>query len=140
MKVLYTTSAVSTGGREGSVEVLGSPLKFDMAPPVEIGGSGKEGTNPEQLFAAGYAACFGSAVQFVIHKEKMSVSEFSITAEVSIGTQEDGGYALGVALALRVSGIDQKAAEALVSAAHQVCPYSKATRGNIDVVLSAKAQ
>ena len=137
MEIMYKTTAISTGGREGKVEVLNSPLQFDLAFPPELGGSGKEGANPEQLFAAGYAACFGSAVQHVVRLQKIVLSSVSITAEVGIGRDKSGGFALEVTLILKVSGIDQVSADALIQEAHQVCPYSKATRGNIKVSLIA---
>ena len=140
MEIMYKTKAISTGGRDGKVEVLNSPLQFDMALPSELGGAKKEGVNPEQLFAAGYSACFGSALQHVVRLKKIPVSSVSISAEVGIGKDESGGFALEVALELKVSGIDQVAADELIQEAHQVCPYSKATRGNIKVTLTAIAE
>jgi len=136
MKILYETKAVSTGGRDGKVQVENSPLTFQMALPTELGGSGKEGANPEQLFAAGYSACFGSALQLVAGKMKLAIKSATVSANISIGSDETGGFALAANLVITLLGIDQATADALVKEAHEVCPYSKATRGNIVVTLS----
>ena len=130
MKTLYTTRAVSAGGRGGSVHVEESNLSFKLDLPPALGGKG-DGANPEQLFAAGYAACFGSAVGHVLRVQKHSAQLESVAVEVRIGTEDDG-YKLAAAIHIVLSGTDQKTADAIVQEAHQVCPYSKATRGNIE--------
>ena len=136
MKVLYTTKAVASGGREGKVDVKDGGLSFKMAHSKELGGSGN-GVNPEQLFAAGYSACFGSALLAAARSEKLPVKNPAIAVEVSIGTEEDGGFALSANIVATVSGISQQQADELVKKAHTICPYSKATRGNIPVTISA---
>ncbi len=140
MKILYKAKAVSDGGREGKVRVENTPLQFQMATPSELGGSGKSGVNPEQLFAAGYAACFGSALSHVALRRKLTLNSASVTAEVGIGSNNQGGFQLAVSLTATISGVDQPTAEELVQEAHQVCPYSNATRDNIEVVISAKVE
>jgi osmotically inducible protein OsmC len=135
MEALYTAKATSTGaGRLGHVASSDGALEHDLSIPKEMGGPGGAGTNPEQLFAAGYAACFHSALQAVARKEKVSVRDSSVTAEVGIGKQGEG-YGLDVDLVVSLPGIEEEAARKLVDAAHQMCPYSNATRGNIDVNL-----
>ncbi|TPK39918.1 organic hydroperoxide resistance protein [Mesorhizobium sp. B2-5-4] len=134
---LYTTQAHVTGGRAGHGETSDGLLKVDLAMPKELGGPGGA-TNPEQLFAIGYAACFESAVRFVARKQKLPLEDAAVTATVSLLPNGEG-FRLGVALAAETKGLDQAAAEALVSAAHQVCPYSNAIRGNVEVALSVKA-
>ncbi|UCI20344.1 organic hydroperoxide resistance protein [Mesorhizobium sp. B2-1-8] len=134
---LYTTQAHVTGGRAGHGETSDSLLKLDLAMPKELGGPGGA-TNPEQLFAIGYAACFESAVRFVARKQKLPLEDAAISSTVSL-LPDGEGFRLGVALAVDTKGLDQAAAEALVSAAHQVCPYSNAIRGNVEVALSVKA-
>ncbi|MBK0330779.1 organic hydroperoxide resistance protein [Brachybacterium sp. MASK1Z-5] len=133
MKPLYSTEALATGaGRDGHVEVSGSDLAFDMAVPTAMGGSGK-GANPEQLFAAGYAACYHSALQAVARQQKVAIDGSSVGARVSIGSNDEGGFALAVDLEVVIPELDHDAAQSLADAAHQVCPYSNATRGNIPV-------
>ncbi|MBZ9707592.1 organic hydroperoxide resistance protein [Mesorhizobium sp. ESP7-2] len=134
---LYTTQAHVTGGRAGHGETSDGLLKLDLAMPKELGGPGGA-TNPEQLFAIGYAACFESAVRFVARKQKLPLEDAAISSTVSL-LPDGEGFKLGVALAVETKGLDQAAAEALVSAAHQVCPYSNAIRGNVEVALSVKA-
>lgn len=134
---LYTTQAHVTGGRAGHGETSDGLLKVDLAMPKELGGPGGA-TNPEQLFAIGYAACFESAVRFIARKQKLSLADAAVTSTVSLLPNGEG-FKLGVALAVETKGLDQAAADALVAAAHQVCPYSNAIRGNIDVELSVKA-
>ncbi|TPN47835.1 MULTISPECIES: organic hydroperoxide resistance protein [unclassified Mesorhizobium] len=134
---LYTTRAHVTGGRAGHGETSDGLLKVDLAMPKELGGPGGA-TNPEQLFAVGYAACFESAVRFIARKQKLPLEDAAITSTVSLLPNGEG-FKLGVALAVETKGLDQAAAEALVSEAHNVCPYSNAIRGNIDVALSVKA-
>jgi Ohr subfamily peroxiredoxin len=133
MKPLYSTEALATGaGRDGHVDVSGSDLAFDMAVPTAMGGSGK-GANPEQLFAAGYAACSHSALQLVARQKKVAIEGSSVGARVSIGSNDEGGFALAVDLEVVIPELDHDTAQALADAAHQVCPYSNATRGNIPV-------
>lgn len=140
MKVLYKTKAVSDGGREGKVRIENSPIEFEMAKPSELGGSEKSGVNPEQLFAAGYAACFESALLHVALRHKISLNSTSVVAEVGIGPNGQGGFQLEVSLMATVSGVDQSTADMLVQEAHQVCPYSNATRNNVEVKVSARIE
>lgn len=136
MKALYTTTALSKGGRSGKVTVNGSSLEFDMMPPAEMGGT-KPGVNPEQLFAAGYAACFNSALQHVVRTRKLRIPTPDVQLTVGIDKDESGGFFLSAEIVGILTGIDQALAEDLVKEAHTVCPYSKATMGNINVTLSA---
>ncbi|TIX24553.1 organic hydroperoxide resistance protein, partial [Mesorhizobium sp.] len=138
MPALYSTQARAVGGRAGHVQSDDGLLSLDLAMPKALGGKGGA-TNPEQLFAAGYAACFESAMRFIAGKQKLPLQDASVTANVSLHSNAQGGFVLGVSLAAETKGLDQAAAEALVSAAHQVCPYSNAIKGNIEVALSAKA-
>ena len=132
MDAMYTAEALATGaGRNGHAAVKGSDLDFALAIPKEMGGSG-EGANPEQLFAAGYAACFHSALQAVARSEKAELGDSSVGARVSIG-KEGEGFKLAVELEVIIPAQEHDKAQALADAAHQVCPYSNATRGNIDV-------
>jgi len=140
MKIIYKTTAVSTGGRDGKVIVENSPLEFDMALPTELGGAKKSGANPEQLFAAGYAACFGSALQHVLREKKMIVPMPTIHTTVGIGKKNASGFTLAVDIVVVFKDIDNDTAEELVKEAHQVCPYSNATRGNIDVTVLGKVE
>ena len=136
VKVLYTTSATATGGRDGRAIVDGA-LDVKLSTPKELGGAGGEGNNPEQLFAAGYAACFLGAMKAVAaHGGPKVPADASIRSTVGIGPRSEGGFGLTVSLAVSLPGVDRAEAEALVEKAHQVCPYSNATRGNIDVKLS----
>ncbi len=137
MKVLYTAQATANEGRDGRVESSDGFLKFELTKPKGLGGSEKPGTtNPEQLFACGYSACFAGAIGFVAKQKKIEPSGIEVTAKVDIGLLEAGGLGLGVELQVRLPGIDRAQAEELVQAAHQVCPYSRATRGNIEVKLT----
>ena len=138
MNVLYKTTAVSTGGRDGKVIVENSPLEFEMALPAELGGTKKTGVNPEQLFSAGYCACFGSALQHVIRAKKLHIATPSVETTVGIDKNDVGGFALTVEIVATLSGIDQDLADAVVKEAHNVCPYSNATRGNIEISVIAK--
>lgn len=141
MNIMYKTTAVSTKGRSGKVVVENSPLEFSMTAPVEMGGAPeaqKNGVNPEQLFAAGYAACFGSALQHVIREKKLPIPTPGVEVTVGIGKNEKDGFELAVDIVALISGLDQAAADAVVNEAHYVCPYSNATRGNIEVNISAK--
>ncbi|WP_168200513.1 organic hydroperoxide resistance protein [Allokutzneria sp. NRRL B-24872] len=132
-KVLYTARATVDGGREGKSVSGDGRLDVALAPPTELGGSGN-GTNPEQLFAAGFAACFHSALKLVARKAKQDVAASTVAAEVGIGPLAEGvGYGLRVHLVVTLPGLDRVVAQQLVEAADQVCPYSNATRGNIPV-------
>jgi len=136
MKAMYTAHATATGGRAGHVETSDGIVSFDLAMPPEMGGPGG-GANPEQLFAAGYSACFHGALQFVAGQDKTDVSGSSVTGHVSIGENDAGpGFKLGVVLDIDVPALSQAEAEALAETTHQVCPYSNATRGNIEVELN----
>ena len=133
MKPLYTTEALSTGsGRNGHVQTADGTLSFDMAAPKEMGGSGK-GVNPEQLFASGYAACFHSALLGVAKQERVQMEDETVGARVSIGDNGQGGFELAVQLEVIIPNVDHEVAQKLADAAHQVCPYSNATRGIIEV-------
>ena len=135
MSAVYTAVATATGeGRNGHTRTDDGGIDLDLAVPVEMGGPGG-GANPEQLFAAGYAACFHSALTLVARKQKAAFTDSAVTAEVGIGPTCTGGFGLEVTLRVELGGIDQAAAEELVEAAHQVCPYSNATRGNVPVTL-----
>ena len=138
-KALYTAHATSTGGRSGTSESSDGAIKLTLSTPKELGGTGGPGTNPEQLFAAGYSACFIGAMKAVAARQKITLpAEVSIKADVSIGpmTGKEGAFGIAVALAVSVPGMDHDAAQKLVATAHEVCPYSNATRGNIDVALT----
>ena len=136
MKVLYTAHCTATGGRDGNVESSDGVLNFKVATPKELGGPGGALTNPEQLFAAGYSACFDSAMRFVARSKKINVTETKVTAKVSIGALPAGGFGLSTEMDVHLPELDQAAAEELVKAAHQVCPYSNATRNNMNVTLT----
>ena len=134
-KILYTAHAFTTGGREGNSRSDDGKLQVKLAPPKEMGGNG-DGTNPEQLFAAGYSACFLGAMKFVAGQQKKALpAETSISADVGIGPIP-AGFAIQAAMQIKIPGWQRADAEALVAAAHKVCPYSNATRGNIDVTLT----
>ncbi len=138
MSVLYRIQATAVGGREGNVKSSDGFLDLNLGMPKELGGPGKPAANPEMLFAAGYAACFESAMRFVAREKKLGLTQASVTADVGIGPREDGGFALDVALTAEVGGLDQAAAEQLVATAHHVCPYSHATKGSLNVRLTTK--
>ncbi|WP_413452286.1 organic hydroperoxide resistance protein [Georgenia phoenicis] len=136
MEPIYTAEALSTGaGRDGHVSTPDGLLDLDMAPPKEMGGSG-QGANPELLFAAGFAACFHSALQGVARQSGVDVTGSSVGAQVGIGKREDGGFGLAVTLEVVLPEVPQEQAQELADKAHQVCPYSHATRGNIDVTVT----
>jgi Ohr subfamily peroxiredoxin len=138
-KALYTAHATSTGGRTGTTESSDGKIKLQLSTPKELGGDSGPGTNPEQLFAAGYSACFIGAMKAVAAKQKIALpAEVSIKSSVSIGpmTGKPGAFGIAVAMAVTVPGMDKAALDALVKTAHEVCPYSNATRGNIDVTFS----
>lgn len=134
MKPLYTAAALATGeGRDGNARTNDGKLDVALASPVELGGNG-EGTNPEQLFAAGYAACFHSALRLVGRKEKADLTDSAVAAKIHIGPLDEGpGYGLAGELEIALPAVDRATAEELVAKAHPVCPYSNATRGNITV-------
>lgn len=135
-KVLYTAHAKATGGRDGQIASSDQALQAKLATPKELGGAGGMGTNPEQLFAAGYSACFLSAIKFVSMKEKVKLpNEASIEGAVGIGPIPTG-FGIEVELKISLPGIDRATAESLVQKAHVVCPYSNATRNNISVTLT----
>lgn len=136
IKPLYTAEATAVGGRAGHVRSADGLLDVDLKPPVEMGGPGGA-PNPEELFAAGYAACFQSALEVVARRSKVSVDGSTVAAKVTIGTIEGGGFGLAVALDVHVPDLDADATQLLIEGAHQVCPYSNATRGNIEVQLNA---
>ena len=136
MQTLYTAEALSTGaGREGHVRTTDGRVDLDLAAPKEMGGSG-EGSNPEQLFASGYAACFHSALLTLARKDKLDLGDSSVGALVGIGPNDAGGYQLEVTLEVVVPNLPHDEAVALAEQAHQVCPYSNATRGNIEVTVN----
>jgi len=137
MNTLYTAVATANGGRRGTAASESGQIDVKIAIPQELGGNG-EGTNPEELFAAGYAACFGSALQTVAAMEKKRVKDVSITARVGLGQLEGGRFGLEVKLEALVPGLEQGEAEELVAKAHKACPYSNATRGNIPVELEVR--
>ncbi|MGC4749264.1 organic hydroperoxide resistance protein [Micromonospora sp. DT201] len=138
MQVLYTASATASGdGRDGHVETSDGTFALDLAVPKEMGGAGGA-ANPEQLFAAGYAACFHGALRLVARRAKADVTASVVGAEVGIGGDGNGGFGLTVRLVVDLPAVPREAAEQLVEQAHQVCPYSNATRGNIDVALTVR--
>lgn len=137
MKVLYTAHATADGGRDGSVKSSDGMIDVKLNKPRALGGSEAPGTtNPEQLFASGYSACFAGAIGFVAGQKKIALNGVFVTAHVDIGMLEAGGLGLGAQLDVRLPGLDRAVAQEIVEAAHQVCPYSKATRNNIEVRLS----
>jgi lipoyl-dependent peroxiredoxin len=134
-KALYTAVASATGGREGHAASSDGVIDLDMRVPKEMGGPGG-GTNPEQLFAAGYSACFQSALGVAGRRKGIDTSNSTVTTRVTIGATGDGAYGLAAAIEVVIPGTDEAVAHELVDAAHQICPYSNATRGNIKVDLS----
>lgn len=135
-KILYTAHVISTGGREGRSEADDQALSVQLSTPKALGGAGGSGTNPEQLFAAGYSACFLGALKYVAGKNRVALpADAQVAAQVGIGPVPTG-FALQVALEITVPGLPVEQVEDLVAQAHQVCPYSHATRGNIDVTLT----
>jgi len=131
MKIFYKTRATATGGRAGRTALDDGSLAFNLAVP----GSGNAGANPEQLFALGYAACFDNALTTVAKQMKLPLTSSQTSAEVGIGMNAQGGYALDIGLHIQVHGLDEAQAQQLVETTHRVCPYSNATRGNVDVRL-----
>ena len=136
MKTMYTAVATATGGRNGHVKSDNGVLDLQVRMPKALGGRDDENTNPEQLFAAGYAACFDSALNLILKQARIKTGETSVTAKVSLGHTENGGFGLAVEMAVNIPHITQEEAENFVEKAHQVCPYSNATRGNIEVKLT----
>ena len=140
IEVLYRTSALASGGRNGNVRSLDGRFSSALSLPTELGGPGGGGLNPELLFAAGYAACFGSALQFVASQRGVStLRDVQVQADVGIGPRIEGGFGLTVALHVLVDGVSLELARNLVDEAHAGCPYSNATRGNVPVVIDVKA-
>ncbi len=139
MKTLYTARATAVEGRSGHAQTDDGNLSVELGTPG--GTSKKEGkvTNPEQLFACGYAACFGSAIEAIAKKENAAIRNVEVHSEVSLN-QGDDGYSIGVTLNIVMPGLDAAEAEKIVRAAHGICPYSKATRGNVDVVLKVNSE
>lgn len=138
MKTLYTAHGSATGGREGQAATDTGNIKLVLNTPKELGGGGGEGTNPEQLFAMGYSACFLGALKFVAGKEKVKIPEDArVSADIGIGPRDDGqGFGITAKLTVSVPGLDKATVEDLVQKAHVVCPYSHATKGNIPVELT----
>lgn len=139
LDALYTAHATVSGeGRKGSGRTDDGRLGVDLSVPKGVGGDDGSGTNPEQLFAVGYGACFHGALKKVARESKTEIGDSTVEADVTLGKSE-GGLDLAVALTVTIPGVDQAKAEELVNTAHQVCPYSRATRGNVEVTLTAKA-
>tara|TARA_B100002049_G_scaffold5858_1_gene4165 strand:+ start:230 stop:655 length:426 start_codon:yes stop_codon:yes gene_type:complete len=136
MKTLYTGKATASGGRSGNVKTDDGKIDKSLSVPKGLGGEGGDGTNPEQLFGAAYAACYGSALELIAEKEGVDLGDFSVTASVSIAKSDEGDLDLSVVLDSYLPGVDVETGEKLVNKAHEVCPYSRATRDNIDVTLN----
>lgn len=137
VQVLYRTSATATGGRDGTARTEDGALSVQLSTPKELGGAGGEGNNPEQLFAAGYAACFIGAMKAVAGGLKLKVpADTTVTATVGIGPRSEGGFGITADLAINLPGLAREDAQRLVETAHQTCPYSNATRNNVDVGLT----
>lgn len=132
MKTIYTAYATTTQGREGHSQTDDKNLSVTLSKP----GSNKAGTNPEQLFAMGYSACFGSAIEAVAKKQNISIADIKVQAEITLNQDEISGYSLGATLNVNLLEIENAIAQKIVQDAHQMCPYSKAIRGNIDVILT----
>ena len=138
MKTLYTATATAHGGREGQIHSSDGALDVQLRTPKELGGPGGLGTNPEQLFAAGYAACFESALRLVARTRKVTLHDATVSAHVALGKADDGNYGLSVVIRGKLADVPREQAESLMQAAHEVCPYSRATRGNLDVKLEVE--
>jgi Ohr subfamily peroxiredoxin len=136
MKILYEALASASGGRSGHVTTSNGTLDLQLAIPKELGGTGETLPNPEQLFAAGYAACFDSALTFGATRQKVELSGTRVDATVGIGPREGGGFGLAVRLDVTIPGVPREQAQTLLEAAHAACPYSNAIRGNVDVKLA----
>ncbi len=135
MEILYTAQATATGGRNGKVRSSDDVLDLEVRMPKGLGGSGGAYTNPEQLFAAGYAACFDGALNLVARMQKTPLQNTEVTAHVSIGKKENGGLGLAAKLEVKIPNVDRETAQKLLEEAHKVCPYSNATRNNVEVTL-----
>jgi len=135
MEKIYTATATATGGRNGKVKSSDGLLDLELRMPKALGGANDNYTNPEQLFAAGYAACFDSALNMIAKANNAAAGTTTVTAEVSIGKNGNGGFGLAVVLNINIPGVDREQAKDLAHKAHEVCPYSNATRGNIEVDL-----
>lgn len=133
---MYKAKVTTSGGREGQVKSEDGVLDMKLAVPKGLGGKGEKNTNPEQLFAAGYSACYGSALQEVAKQHKVDIGDFNVTATVGLGKTEEGDLQLSVILDSYLPGVDVETGEKLVNEAHEICPYSRATRDNIDVTLN----
>lgn len=139
-EILYRTSARAVGGRDGRSGTLDGAVDVELSTPKELGGAGGDGVNPEQLFATGYAACFLGAMKVAASETGTNVpDDASVTSTVGIGPRSEGGFGLAVDLSVNLPGVDREEAEKLINKAHQICPYSHATRGNIDVQLNLAA-
>jgi len=140
MSALYTTKVAATGGRHGHIRSEDGLLDINLALPRQLGGKG-DATNPETLFAGGYAACFENAILHVSRDAglRFADADVEVVAEIGLSRNESGGFVLSAALAVRMAGVDQKKAEELVAAAHRICPYSNAIRGNVDVGFTISA-
>jgi Ohr subfamily peroxiredoxin len=136
MKALYTARATAQGGRDSSVKTDDGTLDFDLSIPKSMGGKGGNGANPEQFFAAGYSACFGSALAHVALTHKIELGDYTVQASVKLGKNEDDMFQLAVVLDCYLPTVDTETGEMLVNEAHEVCPYSRATMDNIDVTLN----
>jgi len=136
MNTLYTTAATTKGGRTGKTSTADGSHTFQLSLAKELGGEGGEGLDPEKLFAMGYSACYGSALQHVAQQKKVDLGDFSVSAEVSLGKNDEGDFQLAVILDTYIPGIDVALGEELINTAHEVCPYSRATEDNIDVTLN----
>ncbi len=139
-RVIYTAEATVSGGRGGHARTSDGRLDIDLDVPSEMGGSSGPGTNPEQLFAAGYGACFQSALLRIASERKLDVAGWRITARVGIGPLKSGGFGLSAGLDLDAPGLSRDEAKNLITRAHETCPYSRATRGNIEVTLSSNGE
>ena len=137
IKPLFTATATATGGRNGHTKAADGSVEANLSVPKEMGGPGKPGTTtPEHLFAAGYAACFHSAMKVVAGRDKLDVTGTEVSASVGLGMNDKGGFGIAVELDVHAPALDRATAEALVAKAHEVCPYSNATRGNVEVTLT----
>jgi lipoyl-dependent peroxiredoxin len=135
MNAIYTAEATAWGGRNGRAASSDGNLDVTLVPPKELGGPGGEGTNPEQLMAAGYAGCFHNALLLVARGQKIDVTDSAVTAKVGLGDNGQGGFGMSITLHTEIHGIDQAKAEELVAATEKVCPFSNATRGNVNLQL-----
>lgn len=136
MNILYSIAATATGGRNGQVTSENQVLNLEVRMPKALGGENDNFANPEMLFAAGYSACFDSALNLIIKREKVTTGETTVTAKVSIGSTENGAFGLKAELHANIPGVSLEQAQTLIEKAHEVCPYSNATRGNMEVKLT----